>query len=105
MTAAMKLGMGLLMLVACMGLSLATGASWISPSAIVTSLWQPEVLNPVQHVLLDTRLTRTLMAVAVGSSLAVAGALMQALTRNPLASPGLFGINAGGDVCHHACSS
>ncbi|KGS11283.1 siderophore ABC transporter permease, partial [Pseudomonas coronafaciens] len=105
MTAVMKLGLGLWMLVACMGLSLATGAIWISPSAIVASLWHPDVLSPVQHVLLDTRLTRTFMAVAVGSSLAVAGALMQALTRNPLASPGLFGINAGATFSIIACSS
>jgi len=32
----------------------------------------------------------------VGASLAIAGSLMQTLTKNPLASPGLFGINAGG---------
>ena len=31
----------------------------------------------------------------VGSALAVAGALMQALTRNPLASPAIFGVNSG----------
>jgi ABC-type Fe3+-siderophore transport system permease subunit len=36
------------------------------------------------------------IATCVEASLAVAGALMQALTRNPLASPGIFGINAGG---------
>ncbi|RML86393.1 FecCD family ABC transporter permease, partial [Pseudomonas savastanoi] len=105
MTAAVKLGLGLLVLIACMGLSLATGATWISPSAIVRSVWQPDALSAIEHVLLDTRLTRTLMAVAVGSSLAVAGALMQALTRNPLASPGLFGINAGATFSIIACSS
>ncbi|MCF5540657.1 FecCD family ABC transporter permease, partial [Pseudomonas syringae] len=105
MTLSVKLGLGVLLLLLCMGLSLATGAVWISPSAMVASFWQPDVLNPVQHVLLDTRLTRTLMAVAVGSSLAVAGALMQALTRNPLASPGLFGINAGATFAIIACSS
>ncbi|EGH45394.1 transport system permease protein, partial [Pseudomonas syringae pv. pisi str. 1704B] len=105
MTAAVKLGLGLLILVACMGLSLATGATWISPAAIVRSVWQADALSAIEHVLLDTRLTRTLMAVAVGSSLAVAGALMQALTRNPLASPGLFGINAGATFAIIACSS
>ncbi|PTX60760.1 iron complex transport system permease protein [Melghirimyces profundicolus] len=48
-----------------------------------------------QLVVRSTRLPRALIAVSVGSSLAMAGALMQALTRNPLASPGIFGINAG----------
>jgi iron complex transport system permease protein len=38
---------------------------------------------------------RTFVAIGVGASLAVAGALMQALTRNPLADPGILGINAG----------
>ncbi|AGT31779.1 siderophore ABC transporter permease [Geobacillus genomosp. 3] len=48
------------------------------------------------HLVVATvRLPRALIAAAVGASLAMAGALMQALTRNPLASPGIFGINAG----------
>jgi iron complex transport system permease protein len=48
------------------------------------------------HIIIETvRLPRALIAAAVGSSLAMAGALMQALTKNPLASPGIFGINAG----------
>ncbi|WP_128100451.1 iron ABC transporter permease [Paenibacillus sp. DCT19] len=50
----------------------------------------------IEHiVLLTERLPRTVIAAVVGASLAVAGALMQALTRNPLASPSVFGINAG----------
>ncbi|BEV38526.1 FecCD family ABC transporter permease [Bacillus stercoris] len=49
-----------------------------------------------EHVIIkDVRLPRALVATVVGASLAAAGALMQALTKNPLASPGIFGINAG----------
>ncbi|MBA2875211.1 FecCD family ABC transporter permease [Thermaerobacillus caldiproteolyticus] len=49
-----------------------------------------------QHIVIETvRLPRALIGAAVGASLAMAGALMQALTKNPLASPGIFGINAG----------
>lgn len=48
-----------------------------------------------QLVIRSERLPRTLVALAVGAGLAVAGVLMQALTRNPLASPGILGINAG----------
>lgn len=48
-----------------------------------------------QLVIRSERLPRTLIALAVGAGLAVAGVLMQALTRNPLASPGILGINAG----------
>jgi iron complex transport system permease protein len=76
-------------------LSLAVGATWIPLSQVFAAFVHPDPLS-VGHVLVTTtRLSRTLMAMAVGASLAVAGALMQALTRNPLASPGLFGINAG----------
>ncbi len=49
-----------------------------------------------EHLIIrEARMPRALIAAAVGSSLAVAGVLMQALTKNPLASPGLLGINAG----------
>lgn len=49
-----------------------------------------------QHIIIKTvRLPRALIASAVGASLAIAGTLMQTLTKNPLASPGIFGINAG----------
>lgn len=41
------------------------------------------------------RMPRTALALAVGCALAVAGVMMQALTRNPLAEPGLLGVNAG----------
>lgn len=49
-----------------------------------------------EHLVIETvRFPRALIAAAVGSSLAIAGALMQTLTKNPLASPGIFGVNAG----------
>ena len=48
------------------------------------------------HLIIRTvRLPRSLIAAFVGASLAVAGAIMQGLTRNPLASPGILGVNAG----------
>ncbi|MCU5775483.1 iron ABC transporter permease [Erwiniaceae bacterium BAC15a-03b] len=76
-------------------ISLMSGARWIPLSQVSAAFLYPEPLN-VSHILVtSTRLSRTLVAVAVGASLAVAGVLMQALTRNPLASPGLFGVNAG----------
>ncbi|MCG7409449.1 iron ABC transporter permease [Paenibacillus sp. ACRRX] len=49
-----------------------------------------------EHLILTTaRVPRTLVAALVGASLAVAGAIMQVLTRNPLASPSVLGVNAG----------
>ncbi|MGO2347957.1 MAG: FecCD family ABC transporter permease, partial [Providencia sp.] len=52
-----------------------------------------------EHLLVRyLRLPRTLLAIVIGIALGAAGTLMQALTRNPLADPGLFGINAGAMV-------
>ncbi|WZL71975.1 iron ABC transporter permease [Clostridiaceae bacterium 35-E11] len=49
-----------------------------------------------EHIIITTtRIARSSIATLIGASLAVAGALMQALTRNPLASPSIFGINSG----------
>lgn len=47
---------------------------------------------------MQQRLPRTIVVVLVGAALGVAGALMQALTRNPLADPGILGINAGASI-------
>ncbi|KAF0814214.1 Hemin transport system permease protein HmuU [Andreprevotia sp. IGB-42] len=49
-----------------------------------------------RNVLLEVRLPRVLFAVVVGAGLAISGAAMQALFRNPLAEPGLIGISLGG---------
>lgn len=77
----------------------------VGPSGI-TLLSLPHVLGelagvsgPAQGhealVLLDIRLPRTLLAMYVGASLAMAGAILQGLFRNPLADPGLIGVSAG----------
>lgn len=50
-------------------------------------------------VIMSSRLSRTIIAITLGGALAVSGAFMQALTRNPLASPSLFGINSGALFC------
>ncbi|WP_159501309.1 iron ABC transporter permease [Microbacterium sp. 18062] len=46
----------------------------------------------------EQRIPRTLLVVVVGAALGVAGALMQSLTRNPLADPGILGVNAGASL-------
>lgn len=51
--------------------------------------------SAAHHVLRDLRLPRTLLAPLVGASLGIAGVLIQTLTRNRLASPGILGLNAG----------
>jgi iron complex transport system permease protein len=52
--------------------------------------------NSTNHLIIRTiRLPRSLISILVGAALAVAGAIMQGLTRNPLASPDILGVNAG----------
>ncbi|MEU1281649.1 iron chelate uptake ABC transporter family permease subunit [Streptomyces sp. NPDC005805] len=46
-------------------------------------------------IIRDVRVPRTLLGLVVGAALGLSGAVMQALTRNPLAEPGLLGVNAG----------
>ncbi len=75
--------------------SLALGSLAIPARTVLDSFvaYDP---GSVHHIVLQTeRLSRAVTAALVGGSLAVAGALTQALTRNPLASPGILGINAG----------
>jgi iron complex transport system permease protein len=52
-----------------------------------------------EHIVIQSvRIPRALIAAAVGASLAISGVLMQTVTKNPLASPDIFGVNAGAGV-------
>lgn len=51
--------------------------------------------DPYLRTVLESRVPRTLIGVLAGTALASSGALLQAVTRNPLADPGLLGVNAG----------
>lgn len=84
----------LLLAVAFIG-SVALGTTPIAPSTTLEALVSYNPADNEQLIIMTTRVPRAAFALAVGAALAIAGALMQALTRNPLASPGLFGINAG----------
>ena len=55
----------------------------------------PEILTLNERIFMDIRLPRALLCVFVGASLAVGGALMQALFRNPIVEPGLIGTSSG----------
>ncbi len=68
--------------------SLLIGARWAPLAAVV------DPGHPLHAVVL-ARIDRTLLALVVGGALGLVGALMQGLTRNPLADPGILGINAG----------
>lgn len=75
-------------------LSISVGARGIPLDRVWTSLFGGGSGGEAS-IVRELRLPRTLLALEVGAALGVAGALMQALTRNPLADPGLLGVNAG----------
>ncbi|MCI3275389.1 FecCD family ABC transporter permease [Streptomyces cylindrosporus] len=84
----------LLLLLTAIALSLAIGSRSLSLSTVVHALFDDDG-STASSVIWDVRVPRTLAGIAAGAALGVAGALIQALTRNPLADPGLLGINAG----------
>ena len=75
------------------GLSLGLGARSVG----LADLWIGLTGTPqtIAEAAVAARLPRTVLAALAGASLAMAGAAMQGLTRNPLADPGLLGTNAG----------
>lgn len=71
--------------------SLVVGARALPLAAIVDTSHE-------LHGIAEARLDRTLLGLAVGGALGLVGALMQGLTRNPLADPGILGVNAGASL-------
>lgn len=85
---------GLVLLGAAVVLSIAVGAHAVPPADVVRALFDYRGTND-DVIVRDVRAPRALLAAAVGAALAVAGALIQTLARNPLAEPGVLGVTAG----------
>lgn len=91
----MHLWLGLLLIAVSIA-SLMVGASGTSLWLVLSKLVHGEALTQVEVVVLwDIRAPRLVMGICVGAALAVSGAVMQGLFRNPLADPGLVGVSAG----------
>ncbi|MCU5772564.1 Fe(3+)-siderophore ABC transporter permease [Erwiniaceae bacterium BAC15a-03b] len=88
------LGVILLLLLLCCGASMLLGAKTISPADVWHSL-TGQLQNADSVIIVDARLPRTIAGILAGLALGGAGAVIQALTRNPLADPGILGVNAG----------
>ncbi|EIM05120.1 ferrichrome transport system permease protein FhuB [Planococcus antarcticus DSM 14505] len=86
---------GLALLVISFGISISLGAADIDFRTVWSGIFQYDETLTTHQIIYELRLPRTLAAALVGASLAVSGAIMQGITRNPLASPSIMGISAG----------
>ncbi|MYT40186.1 iron chelate uptake ABC transporter family permease subunit [Streptomyces sp. SID8356] len=84
---------GLLLLALAVAGGLAVGAQSVPPAEVFAALLDPDA--PHASIVREVRVPRTLLAVAAGAALGLAGAVMQGMTRNPLADPGILGVNTG----------
>jgi iron complex transport system permease protein len=76
-------------------LSIVVGTKPVPLGTVWDAFFTRGVTSEDIRIILDLRVPRTVLGLAAGIALGLAGALMQALTRNPLADPGILGINAG----------
>ncbi|MFS0762461.1 MULTISPECIES: FecCD family ABC transporter permease [Peribacillus] len=85
---------GIVLLILGVLTSISVGAADIDASMVLKSFFDVDS-SKEQTIIRTLRLPRAIVGALVGANLAVAGALMQAITRNSLASPQVFGVNAG----------
>lgn len=95
----------LVLLVALLPVSVAVGTLTIPIDVTWDAIISFNPDSPAHLLVRHNRIPRTLLAILVGGALGVAGLIMQALTRNPLADPGILGINAGAAVAVAAAIS
>lgn len=92
-----KFILSLLLLVLTLVISLIFGAADISLKEVGLALFSTSSSDGI-GVIREIRLPREIAAIFVGAALAVSGAMMQGMTRNPLADPGLLGLTAGANA-------
>ena len=97
-TAAM-LGGGVALLITASVLGLGLGSHSVPPGTVVQALVAYDPSNDAHLIVVQSRLPRILLGALVGAALGLAGVLMQSMTRNPLADPGILGVNAGASLC------
>lgn len=99
-TVALGTGLALLalLLLATTGLSLVVGSGHVPLHDVIDGVFSPDRSVRGQLVIQEVRLPRTLAGLLAGLALGLAGTVIQGLTRNPLADPGLLGVNAGAAV-------
>ncbi|UOE44574.1 FecCD family ABC transporter permease [Agromyces larvae] len=91
----LAVALSLVVLVAAVWASLAFGVRAIDPGAVWQALVAPVEGDRAHEIVLELRVPRTVIGLLAGVAFALAGALIQGVTRNPIADPGLLGINSG----------
>ena len=89
------LTVSLILVIVIVLISLRFGSLEITWRTAWNAIFNYDTTNQGQIVVRELRLPRTILGLAAGSCLAVAGALTQGITRNPLGAPGILGVNAG----------
>lgn len=84
-------------IILCALLSLAFGAKSIEFKEVLDVLSNPQNMS-FNALVVRERIPRTVFSIIAGASLGVSGALMQAVTRNPIADPGILGVNTGASL-------
>ena len=83
------------LLAAALLLSVGCGSQWYTPARLWQALCAADAADPVWRILCFVRLPRTAAAVLAGAALGIAGALIQSVLNNAMASPNVIGVNAG----------
>ena len=81
--------------IVCMIISLIWGSTSVSLAEIWRTLWSDELTDTASQIIWNIRLPRNIVAALVGACLAVSGAILQAVMKNPLADPQIVGVSSG----------
>jgi len=87
-----------LLCLAALASSMLVGSRSLPPADVVHVLLHPDPADAISQTVWLSRVPRTVLVLVAGAALGVAGALMQAVTRNPMTDPGILGVNAGASL-------
>ena len=88
---------GVIGVVLCVFASLALGSRNVGLKEVVDALFHAD-RGSFNALVIHERIPRTVFSIIAGASLGVSGALMQAITRNPVADPSILGVNTGASL-------
>lgn len=89
---------GIILLIGSIVLSISVGAANIDFGTVWRAIFAYDSARETDQIIVSIRFPREMGAAMVGAAFAVSGAIMQGMTRNPLADPGLLGLNSGASL-------